>query len=237
MRIISLVPSLTELLYDLGLDDEVVGITRFCVHPAGWHASKRRVGGTKNVHPEVVAALRPDLIIASKEENVKEQVEALEGFAQVHLTDIKDLPGALAEIRLIGGLVGKTAKAGDLAAEIQAGFARMQVGAPVEAAYFIWREPWMVAGGDTFINDMMERAGFVNVYEHLPRYPTIDPDAVRALALLSSEPFPFNEKHAASFQRAVLVDGEMFSWYGSRLRLAPAYFEALRKGDALKSVT
>lgn len=237
MRIVSLVPSLTELLYDLGLDDEVVGITKFCVHPAEWHASKRRVGGTKNVHPEVVEALRPDLIIASKEENVREQVEALEGFAQVHLTDIKDLTGALAEIRVIGGLVGKTAKADDLAVEIETGFARMQVATPVEAAYFIWREPWMVAGGDTFINDMMERAGFDNVYKGLPRYPTVDPASVSGLALLSSEPYPFKEAHTASFSRAVLVDGEMFSWYGSRLRLAPAYFEALRKGDALKSVS
>lgn len=227
MRIVSLVPSLTELLYHLGLDDEVVGITKFCVHPTAWHASKRRVGGTKNVHPEVVAALRPDLIIASKEENVKEQVEALSDFARVHLTDIRDLAGALEEIRTIGRLVGRAPGAQDLTEAIEAEFARLRVAEPVEAAYFIWRDPWMVAGGDTFIHDMMARAGFTNVYGHLSRYPTVDPASVRGLALLSSEPYPFSEKHTESFPRAMLVDGEMFSWYGSRLRLAPAYFEKL----------
>jgi ABC-type Fe3+-hydroxamate transport system substrate-binding protein len=235
MRIVSLVPSLTELLFDLGLSEEVVGITKFCVHPAAWHTSKRRVGGTKNVRVSDVLALRPDIVLASKEENVREQVEALPG---VYLTDITDLPGAVAEIRAIGRLVGRAERAEALAAEITAAFERLRearahladsAAAPVPAAYFIWRDPWMVVGGDTFINDMMERAGLVNVYRHLRRYPTVDPAEVRGLALLSSEPYPFGEKHAAELPGATaqLVDGEMFSWYGSRLRLAPAYFQKL----------
>jgi ABC-type Fe3+-hydroxamate transport system substrate-binding protein len=247
MRIVSLVPSLTELLYDLGLADEVVGITKFCVHPSSWFSSKRRVGGTKNVHVALVHGLRPDLILASKEENVREQVEALAAFARVHVTDVASLAGALQMIREVGELTGRAPQAGALVEEIASAFADLEVpaggsaggsargevaghAAPIPAAYFIWRDPWMVAGGDTFISDMMAHAGFANVYRHLERYPAIGPAEVNGLALLSSEPYPFKEKHAAELPhaRAVLVDGEMFSWYGSRLRHAPAYFRALR---------
>ncbi|TDW97314.1 helical backbone metal receptor [Dinghuibacter silviterrae] len=229
MRIVSLVPSLTELLFDLGLSDEVVGITKFCVHPAAWFSTKRRVGGTKNVSPDIVYGLRPDLILASKEENVREQVEALQAFARVYVTDVADLRGALAMIREVGRLTERESQASELAEEIEAEFAAL-VAAPVPAAYFIWRSPWMVAGGDTFISDMMAHAGFTNVYGHLKRYPTVDPAEVTGLALLSSEPYPFKEPHAAELPnaRSILVDGEMFSWYGSRLKHAPAYFRALR---------
>lgn len=243
-RIVSLVPSQTELLADLGLDEETVGLTRFCVHPAGWKAAKTVVGGTKNVHAERVRALAPDLVLANKEENVREQVEAVAAFAPVYVTDVADVPGAAAMIRAVGALVGRAAEAEAVAAETEGGFARLaervrQRGAgPVRALYLIWRGPWMTVGGDTIVSNVMARGGFDNATADRDRYPALTDDEVRALrpdvVLLSSEPFPFREKHVAEVQalvpeaRVVLVDGEAFSWYGSRLRHTPPYLERLR---------
>jgi ABC-type Fe3+-hydroxamate transport system substrate-binding protein len=237
-RIVSLVPSLTELLSDLELDEEVVGITKFCVHPDHWFRNKTRVGGTKAVDPDVVRGLTPSLIIANKEENLREQVEPLRSFSEVHVSDVVNLPGALDMIRTIGGLVDRSSRAGVLTSEIEDEFADLKPGAPLPVAYLVWRNPWMAAGGDTFINDMLSRAGFVNVFAKASRYPTVDAAALAAsgarVVLLSSEPFPFKAAHKAEIHHALpgaevhLVDGEMFSWYGSRLRYAPAYFAALR---------
>lgn len=238
-RIVSLVPSLTELLASLGLDGEVVGLTRFCVHPEGWKARKRIVGGTKTVDPEKVRPLAPDLVIASKEENVREQVVEITAFAPVHLTDIATVEGALAEIRTIGGLVGRQAQADALAADLARGFGALTpLAEPVRALYLIWRDPWMGAGGDTFISDVLTRGGFVNVLADRDRYPSLTPDAIGALApevvLLSSEPYPFGPKHADEIRPlapgadVALVDGEAFSWYGPRMGLAPEALRALR---------
>ena len=206
-RIVSLVPSLTELLADLGLDEEVVGLTRFCVHPAGWKARKAVVGGTKNVDPERVRTLAPDLVIASKEENVREQVEAIAAFAPVHLTDIATVDGALEEIRAIGALVGRAPEAGALTAEIARGFDALTaqpLATPIRALYLIWRDPWMTVGGDTYISDVMARGGFANVCAESTRYPVLSPEDITALApevvLLSSEPYPFAEKHIEELQ-------------------------------------
>ncbi len=241
-RIVSLVPSLTELLADLGLDSEVVGLTRFCVHPEGWKARKAIVGGTKNVAPLGSKPLAPDLILASREENVREQVEALEAFAPVHLTDISTVGGALEEIRRIGALVGRAPQAEALVADIARGFDALPAasgGAPLRTLYLIWRDPWMTVGGDTYISDVMARGGFTNVCADQARYPVLTPEAIRDLApevlLLSSEPYPFAEKHIAELQplapeaRVVLADGEAFSWYGSRMRTAPATMRGLRQ--------
>lgn len=243
-RIVSLVPSQTELLCDLGLSEEVVGITKFCVHPPEWFRSKTRVGGTKNIRPDIIRELKPDLIIANREENVKEQVEALMELAPVYVSDISDLPGALEMIGQVGQLTGRHAQATGLIAAIQKGFEELQPPAPIPCAYFIWKNPWMVAGGDTFINDMLERAGFINVFRHMNRYPAVDMETLAASGcrqvLLSSEPYPFKEKHLEAFREILphagvsLVDGEMFSWYGSRLQYAPAYFRGL-KGNVLYS--
>ncbi|MEL6614609.1 MAG: helical backbone metal receptor [Bacteroidota bacterium] len=242
-RIVSLVPSLTELLAALGLDDEVVGLTRFCVHPEGWKARKRIVGGTKNVALEKVEPLAPDLVIASKEENMREQVEAIEAFAPVHLTDIATVEGALAEIRTIGGLVGREAAADALATDLARGFdALPPLAEPIRALYLIWRDPWMAAGGDTFISDVLARGGVENVLADRDRYPTLTPDAIADLApdvvLLSSEPYPFADKHLAEVRPLApeaevrLVDGEAFSWYGPRMGLAPDALRDLRTPEA-----
>ncbi|MBK9335957.1 MAG: ABC transporter substrate-binding protein [Lewinellaceae bacterium] len=241
-RIVSLVPSQTELLHALGLADEVVGITKFCVHPAAWFQEKKRVGGTKTVNPEKVAALAPDLIIANKEENKRVQIEALATRFPVWTSDVRDLHSALDMIGRVGAVTGRAPAAQMLVRTVEQAFADHRpepaAGRP-RAAYFIWRKPCMVAGGDTFIHAMLQEAGFENVFAAESRYPEILPEILTERApdvlLLSSEPYPFAEKHVAEFQeicpaaQVVVVDGEMFSWYGSRLLLAPAYFRQLRE--------
>lgn len=237
-RIVSLVPSLTELLAALGLDTETVGLTRFCVHPEGWKARKRIVGGTKNVDVERVRALAPDLVIANREENVREQVEAIAAFAPVALTDVPDVEGALGAIRGLGGLTGRPAEAEALAREIAEGFRGLSPAPPLRVAYFIWREPWMTVGRDTIIHDVLARGGLASVFGDRTRYPEVSAhdlaEASPEAVLLSSEPYPFGEKHLAEVQalapqaRVLLVDGEAFSWYGPRLAKAPAELARIR---------
>lgn len=250
-RIISLVPSQTELLYSLGLEESVVGITRFCTRPQAWFREKSRIGGTKAIDPVRVDALRPDLILANKEENERPQVEALAERYPVWVSDVKTLADALAMIRSIGEITGAAATANTLADDIDRSFTTLQTAAsPAYAqtsrviasrprvAYLVWRNPWMAAGGDTFIHQMLSHAGFDNVFESSNRYPEIDLSDLAGAditLLLSSEPYPFRERHIREVKeslpqaRVELVDGEMFSWYGSRLLLAPAYFRQLRE--------
>jgi ABC-type Fe3+-hydroxamate transport system substrate-binding protein len=173
VRIVSLVPSQTELLAELGLDEEVVGLTRFCVRPEGWKERKTIVGGTKNLLPERIAALRPTLILANREENVREQVEPLAALAPVHVTDVATVAEALAMIREVGALVGRRREAEALTKEIEAGFSGLKPGRPRRAVYLIWREPYMTVGGDTFISDVMARAGLENAFGDRARYPDL----------------------------------------------------------------
>jgi ABC-type Fe3+-hydroxamate transport system substrate-binding protein len=236
-RIISLVPSQTELLFDLGLAEQVVGVTKFCVHPAGAQ-KKPSVGGTKQFRFEQIEQLRPDLILGNKEENYEEGINQLAEKYPVWMSDIKTLAHALEMINQVGQLTGRTAAAQALAQEIEQQFKALPVGRPWRVAYFIWQKPYMVAGQDTFIQAILEKCGWVNVLAHLPgRYPEVTAEQIAQaepdFLLLSSEPFPFAAKHqqqfAEMFQRpAVLVNGEFFSWYGSRLRLAPSYFHQLQ---------
>lgn len=237
-RIVSLVPSLTELLADLDLDKEVVGLTRFCVHPSGWKARKQIVGGTKNVRADRVLALDPDLIIANKEENTKADVEALQAHVPVLVTDIRTVDDSLAAIRTIGIRVGRRRGADALATTIAAAFADLKQVQPLRAVYLIWREPYMTIGSDTFIHDVMQRGGFYNVFGEAKRYPEVSPEDLVAAApdvvLLSSEPYPFKEKHIVELRAWLpdtpihLVNGELFSWYGSRMQHTPAYLKTLR---------
>jgi ABC-type Fe3+-hydroxamate transport system substrate-binding protein len=234
-RIVSLVPSISELLFDLGLDERVVGITKFCVHPKEWFKIKKRVGGTKTVKPDKIRELAPDMVIANLEENVEEQVMEIASFCHVFLTDIKTLEDALKMIEDIGTLTGTFSQATIIRQKIEKGFAGLtRPTGRMSALYLIWRNPFMAAGGDTFISNLMEKAGFSNVVSNLQRYPMADPLAFREnppdVVFLSSEPYPFGAKHLkeiGSFfpdSRIELVDGEIFSWYGSRLIHAPAYF-------------
>lgn len=241
-RIISLVPSQTELLFDLGLETEVVGITKFCLHPAHWFQEKKRVGGTKTLHFQKIADLKPDLIIGNKEENTREQIEVLAEQYPVWMSDVLDLNSALEMIDNIGKLTNRSAKAEVIARDISTGFAGLaEMVRPqprrIKVAYLIWRKPFMAAASDTFIQDMLNKAGFDNVFTHLTRYPEISIESLQAAApdliLLSSEPYPFQEKHIREIQdycpdsRVMLVDGEMFSWYGSRLLKAAGYLKGL----------
>jgi ABC-type Fe3+-hydroxamate transport system substrate-binding protein len=242
LRIVSLVPSQTELLAELNLDKEVVGITKFCVHPEDWFRSKTRVGGTKEVKMKVIADLSPNLIIGNKEENSPEDIRALEKDYPVWMSDIEDLEDALEMIRTIGLLTDRQPAAEELAGKINGAFIalgqQVQRLPQVSAAYLIWRDPYMVAGRETFIDEMLQRAGFSNVFSRERRYPEVSLDAIAArepeVILLSSEPYPFKEKHIAELQATCptsdiqLIDGELFSWYGSRLLQSPDYFRALR---------
>jgi ABC-type Fe3+-hydroxamate transport system substrate-binding protein len=237
-RIVSLVPSQTEFLHALGLDEEVVGITKFCVRPHSWFKTKQRVGGTKTINIGAVKALQPDLIIANKEENVKEQIEALQGIAPVWVSDIITLGDALEMMTSVGKLVNKTDQANKIASDIKIGFRQIRsLKIKPRTAYMIWKDPYMVAAGDTFINDLMTYCGLDNVFTESKRYPQTTIDELSLLGcqllLLSSEPYPFKEVHVNELQKQlpdtkiVLTDGEMFSWYGSRLLHAPDYLTGI----------
>lgn len=243
-RIISLVPSQTELLSDLGLDKEVVGITKFCVHPDEWFRSKKRVGGTKQLKMDIIHQLQPDLIIANKEENVKEQIEELstgpsgEKHYPVWVSDVNDLDDAHEMIEQIGSITNKAEQASEIILRIKENFARLPTpDSRLQTCYLIWQNPYMAAGGDTFIHSMMAAAGFKNIFGNKKRYPEVTIAELQTanckLLLLSSEPFPFKQKHIDELQpllpetKIMLVDGEMFSWYGSRLLQAPDYFNQL----------
>jgi ABC-type Fe3+-hydroxamate transport system substrate-binding protein len=254
-RIISLVPSQTELLYDLGLDDEVIGITKFCIHPSKWFRTKTRVGGTKTADIQKITSLKPALIMANKEENVKGQIEELQNIAPVYVSNIATLEDALQMIIDIGKLTGKQQKAEEIANAIKARFDELEISnaqhstingqrsnpnlstnkpTQLRAAYLIWKDPYMAAGGDTFINEMLKRCALENIFESEQRYPQVEISQLSSancqLLLLSSEPYPFKQKNIEELQqllpqtKIIIVDGEMFSWYGSRLLHAPDYF-------------
>jgi iron complex transport system substrate-binding protein len=257
-RIVSLVPSQTELLYDLGLEDEIVGITKFCVHPIHFKSTKTTVGGTKQVKFDKIAALNPDVIICNKEENTLEMVEELRKICPVWITDIVTLADNNKMIEDFGNLFNKRTNAQKWIDKIN--FAYQEFENLVKnnkiqkAAYFIWANPYMVAAGNTFINEMLKLNKLENIYDnenkqgeayknmvkYEGRYPEVviqkmkiqgDPDFV----LLSSEPFPFKDEHAFELGRhthhakTIFVDGEMFSWYGSRIAKSFEYFKLLQE--------
>lgn len=245
IRIISLVPSQTELLIDLGLEQELVGITKFCIHPDYLRRTKSIIGGTKNFNFPLIDQLQPDLIIGNKEENYKEGIEQLQEKYPVWISDITTLEDALAMISKVGELTGKEIQASDLSDKISAAFQNLTYqGHLIKVAYFIWQHPYMVAASHTFIDDMLQRCGFLNVFKHLDRYPEISEEqlaeAKPEFVFLSSEPYPFKEQHLLEFKQIYpeatvkLVDGELFSWYGSRLLHSPAYFKGLMNESIAK---
>lgn len=243
-RIVSLVPSQTELLYDLGLEANIVGITKFCVHPVHFKATKKIVGGTKKVNVERIAELQPDIIVANKEENTLEIVESLKAIAPVWVTDIVAISDNLQMISDFGQLFSVRTEARKWIDKItfaQDDFAKFMAGRPSHrVAYFIWKNPHMVAGSGTFINEMLKLNHFVNIYEGRERYPEIIIQKMRIqgdpeIVLLSSEPYPFKDEDAFELGRfthhakTIFVDGEMFSWYGSRIVKAFEYFKVLQQ--------
>lgn len=240
-RIISLVPSQTEFLYDIGLSDEVVGITKFCIHPNEWFQSKNRVGGTKNVDFEKVKALKPDLIVGNKEENTKEDIETLQQIAPVWMSDIFNLEEALEMMTSLGEICNKPKETAKIVQRIQEASSKLlaessSVSKRPKVAYLIWKDPYLVAANNTFIDALLRYLNVDNFFSDQQRYPEWKPDPNNApdLVFLSSEPYPFQEKHKAELQTILpnasihLVDGEMFSWYGSRLQESFDYFEKLK---------
>lgn len=236
-RIVSLVPSQTELLYDLGLNEEVVGITKFCIYPQKWYRNKPRVGGTKNFSVQKIVALNPQLVIGNKEENTRQGIEELEKILPVWMSDVQNLPDAIAMIQQIGQLCGKTDAAFQMTQQIQRLFEQIPKAHGQRVLYLIWRNPYMAAGHQTFINAMLTHVcGFTNVLPpEAGRYPQVDVSLLRELqpdvVMLSSEPYPFTPKHTAEIEeilhRATIlpVNGEFFSWYGSRLLHAAPYLK------------
>ncbi|WP_299106236.1 ABC transporter substrate-binding protein [uncultured Winogradskyella sp.] len=240
-RIISLVPSQTELLVDLGLESSIVGVTKFCVHPKHLRMSKAVVGGTKQINIEKIKALQPDIILCNKEENTEEIIKSLEDIAPIHVSDIYNLEDCFELINMYAAIFDVEDNALDLISNIQiereAFKLQFQNKDKLKVAYFIWKNPWMVAASDNFIDIMIKEAGFLNAFEHEKRYPEIDLNykalAEADLVFLSSEPFPFKEEHVLELQSQFpektikIVDGEMFSWYGSRLLKSYSYFKRL----------
>jgi ABC-type Fe3+-hydroxamate transport system substrate-binding protein len=235
-KIISLVPSQTELLFYLGLSDRVVGITKFCIHPAEWFASKEKIGGTKNFRFDKIEKISPDLIIGNKEENYQEGISTLEKSYPVWMSDISSLEGALAMMEGIGRLTDKEEESQKLIGEIRTAFNGLKPYPPLKVIYLIWKSPWMAAGKNTFIDSMLTKMGLGNAVSE-SRYPTITEEILQQLRpdviMLSSEPFPFKQqqidqvKQLVPTSKVMLVDGELFSWYGSRMLKAPAYFNSL----------
>ncbi len=235
-RIVSLVPSQTELLVDLGLEKYIMGITHFCIHPAFLKQIKTRVGGTKKVNLRKIKELEPDIILCNKEENTKEMVEALEKIAPVHISDISDLEDAYKLMADYGKILNCDELATTMINSIQKKADILQKLAKTsrrrKVAYFIWNEPLMVVGNGTFINAMLELNNFENVFSQ-ERYPTTSfselKDKQIDLCMLSSEPFPFKDEHKQRFiecsKSVKIVNGEYFSWYGSRLMEAMDYFK------------
>lgn len=233
-KIISLVPSQTELLVALGLENEIVGITKFCVHPKHLKSSKTIVGGTKQVHLDKIKALKPDIIFCNKEENTKSMVKALQDIAPVHVSDIKTLNDNIRLINDYGKILKVESKAKVLAEKLQTRqnqFQQSIAGKPIKkVAYLIWRDPWMAVGSDTFIDYILGLNHFENVFADKKRYPEIDISNLPELdlLLLSSEPYPFQTKHLDEIpidnSKIRLVNGEYFSWYGSRMYMAFDYF-------------
>jgi ABC-type Fe3+-hydroxamate transport system substrate-binding protein len=236
-RIISLVPSQSELLWDLGIREELVGITKFCIHPDQMFKTVNRIGGTKTVDIEKVRALKPDLIIGNKEENEQSQITQLQKEFTVWVSDIYNLDDSLAMITSVGALVNKVEKAAELTHAIASSF--LYVSSKQRSVlYLIWKDPYMAAGKATFIGDMLNRLDLTNsLSDDKTRYPSLSVEDIKTLdpelIFLSSEPYPFKEKHISELQvllpqtKVMLVDGELFSWYGSRLLNSTSYFKSL----------
>lgn len=236
-RIISLVPSITELLHDLGLQEEVVGLTKFCIHPKRWCSTKTRIGGTKKINFDRVSELQPDLIIANKEENTREDINELEKHYNVFMTDVNTFEDALDMIKQISEICDRVKQGKKLLNQL-INLRNSQISSqPKSVIYLIWKDPFYAVGTHTFINDMMKLAGFKNLVT-AQRYPEISIEEINKLnpelLLLSTEPYPFDLKYLSVINAIldnsipILIDGEMFSWYGSRLLKSFDYFKQLK---------
>ncbi|WP_415326340.1 ABC transporter substrate-binding protein [Chryseobacterium sp. MMS23-Vi53] len=236
MKVVSLVPSITEALFDLGLtENEVVGRTKFCIHPKEKIKNVSVIGGTKNINIDKVKALQPDLILANKEENIKEQVEALMNDFKVIVTNVENIEDNYYLLKNLGKIFNKEERAQLFNLKIYDVLNQTKIESPIKVAYLIWKNPYMTVGSDTFIHKILGEIGFENVFKDKIRYPEIKVEdlADAEVIMLSSEPFPFKEKHIEEFKefypdkKIMIVDGEAFSWYGTHIAKCEDYFKKL----------
>ena len=247
-KIISLVPSITLLLFDLGLENSIIGRTKFCIHPKEKVKQIPTIGGTKNIDIEKIKTLQPTIIFATKEENEKVQIIELKKIFNVVIFDVKNLDDNYNMIAKIGKLTSTEIKATEIIEQTKLNFEHLKnINSPSLSLYLIWRKPYMTIGKDTFIHAMLETIGLKNMFAHQTRYPIIQNlqtsyFAKCELVLLSSEPYPFTQLHIKEIQeqlpnaKILLVDGEYFSWYGSKMMNAPKYFNELIKTIKQQSV-
>ncbi|MGV4413767.1 ABC transporter substrate-binding protein [Chryseobacterium sp. T1] len=238
MRIISLVPSLTEILFDFGLTtSEVVGRTKFCIHPEHLVKNVEIIGGTKNLNLEKIKSLKPDLILANKEENIKEQVKELMKSFKTVITHVETLEDNYYLLKSLGNILGKQNIAQQFNLKIQDIFNFEKPKTKLKVAYLIWKNPYMTIGRDTFIHHILEEIGFENIFKSQKRYPILELEELTEadVIFLSSEPFPFKEKHISEIRNVFpdklikIVDGEAFSWYGTRIAKTNSYYQDLIK--------
>ncbi|WP_419868342.1 ABC transporter substrate-binding protein [Chryseobacterium sp. CT-SW4] len=236
MKVISLVPSITEALFDLGLTEkEIIGRTKFCIHPTDKVKNIEVIGGTKTLNIEKIKGLQPDLILANKEENVKEQVESLMVDHKVIVTHVETIEDNYYLLKNLGNIFHLEEKAQAYNLKIYETLNRFKVSQSLKAAYLIWNNPYMTIGSDTFIHHILSELGFENAFKDKTRYPeiTVDDLAEADIIMLSSEPFPFKEKHMEELRASypdkliMIVDGEAFSWYGTHLAKCEDYFGQL----------
>lgn len=238
MKIISLVPSLTEILFDFGLTtSEVVGRTKFCIHPEHLVKNVEIIGGTKNLNLEKIKSLKPDLILANKEENIKEQVKELMKSFKTVITHVETLEDNYYLLKSLGNILGKQNIAQQFNLKIQDIFNFEKPKTKLKVAYLIWKNPYMTIGRDTFIHHILEEIGFENIFKSQKRYPILELEELTEadVIFLSSEPFPFKEKHISEIRNVFpdklikIVDGEAFSWYGTRIAKTNSYYQDLIK--------
>jgi ABC-type Fe3+-hydroxamate transport system substrate-binding protein len=236
MKVVSLVPSITEALFDLGLtENEVIGRTKFCIHPEEKVKNVAIIGGTKNINIDKIKALQPDLILANKEENIKEQVEALMDEFKVIVTNVETIEDNYYLLKNLGKTFHKEDKAQLFNLKIYEILNQAKISSPIKVAYLIWKNPYMTIGSDTFIHKILAEIGFENIFKDQTRYPEIQTEdlAEADIIMLSSEPFPFKEKHIGELKefypdkKIMIVDGEAFSWYGTHIAKCENYFKEL----------
>ncbi|SHF30331.1 ABC transporter substrate-binding protein [Chryseobacterium vrystaatense] len=236
MKVISLVPSITEALFDLGLtENEIIGRTKFCIHPEDKIKNVPVIGGTKNINIDKIRAMKPDLILANKEENVKEQVEALMDDFKVLVTNVENIEDNYYLLKTLGNLFKKEERAQQFNLKVYDVLEQAKLSFPVKTAYLIWKNPYMTIGSDTFIHKILSEIGFENIFKDKTRYPQIQMEdlADADVIMLSSEPFPFKEKHIEEMKlsypdkKIMIVDGEAFSWYGTHIAKCENYFKEL----------
>lgn len=236
MKIVSLVPSITEALFDLGLTEkEIIGRTKFCIHPQDKVKNVAIIGGTKNINIDKIKALQPDLILANKEENVKDQVEALMDDFKVMVTNVETIEDNYYLLKNFGKLFGKEERAQAFNLKIYDILTHAKLETSIKAAYLIWKNPYMTVGSDTFIHRILSEIGFENIFKNKTRYPSITAEDLSEadFIMLSSEPFPFKEKHIEELKaiypekKIMIVDGEAFSWYGTHIAKCGNYFNEM----------